>query len=105
MWVPQAPKCWQNDNTTTLSAVIVLIDGSDGLSSGGSDPSQLKVLPSFLAGILQGTVRNLVTRNVVVVTLQYRLGPLGFFTTNSQQYPANLGMLDQVMALQWVQQV
>jgi carboxylesterase type B len=27
---------------------------------------------------------------------------LGFFTTNTPDFPANLGMLDQVLALQWV---
>uniref|UniRef100_A0A914XKG6 Carboxylic ester hydrolase n=1 Tax=Plectus sambesii TaxID=2011161 RepID=A0A914XKG6_9BILA len=53
---------------------------------------------------IKGTVRNLVSRGVVVVTLQYRLGLLGFFTTGTSDFPANLGMLDQVMALQWVKQ-
>jgi carboxylesterase type B len=29
---------------------------------------------------------------------------LGFFTTNTNDFPANLGMLDQIQALKWVQQ-
>uniref|UniRef100_A0AC34QC60 Carboxylic ester hydrolase n=1 Tax=Panagrolaimus sp. JU765 TaxID=591449 RepID=A0AC34QC60_9BILA len=49
-----------------------------------------------------GIVRNLVSRGVVVVTIQYRLGLLGFFTTRTPDFPANLGLLDQVEALKWV---
>ncbi|XP_032891788.1 carboxylesterase 5A-like isoform X2 [Amblyraja radiata] len=40
---------------------------------------------------------------VVIVVIQYRLGLLGFFSTGDAAMPANLGMLDQVAALQWVQ--
>ncbi|KAL9966490.1 hypothetical protein ACROYT_G024572 [Oculina patagonica] len=39
---------------------------------------------------------------VVVVVIQYRLGPLGFLTTGSSAAPGNFGMLDQVEALKWV---
>ena len=46
--------------------------------------------------LIQGAVRNLVSRGVVVVVIQYRLGMLGFFTTLTDDFPANLGMLDQV---------
>uniref|UniRef100_A0A670YMM5 Carboxylic ester hydrolase n=1 Tax=Pseudonaja textilis TaxID=8673 RepID=A0A670YMM5_PSETE len=42
--------------------------------------------------------------NVVVVVLQYRLGILGFLSTGSQEAPGNWGLLDQVAALQWVQE-
>ncbi|XP_032891786.1 uncharacterized protein LOC116982609 isoform X2 [Amblyraja radiata] len=40
---------------------------------------------------------------VVIVVIQYRLGMLGFFSTGDAAMPANVGMLDQVAALQWVQ--
>lgn len=38
---------------------------------------------------------------MVVVTVQYRLGALGFLTAPGQ-VPANLGLRDQVLALRWV---
>ncbi|VDM51449.1 unnamed protein product [Toxocara canis] len=50
----------------------------------------------------EGVVRNLVSRGVVVVIIQYRLGTLGFFTTMSDEFPPNLGMLDQVEAIKFV---
>jgi len=40
--------------------------------------------------------------NVVVVTLNYRLGALGFLSTGDMNSPGNYGILDQVMALKWV---
>ncbi|XP_038079005.1 acetylcholinesterase-like [Patiria miniata] len=39
---------------------------------------------------------------VILVTVNYRLGPFGFMTTGNNDLPANVGMLDQVMALEWV---
>ena len=51
---------------------------------------------------VSGIIRNLVSRGVVVVTLQYRLGLLGFFTTRTSEFPANLGSLDQVEAIKFV---
>ncbi|XP_004087355.1 carboxylesterase 3 isoform X5 [Nomascus leucogenys] len=41
--------------------------------------------------------------NVVVVTVQYRLGVLGFFSTGDEHAPGNQGFLDVVAALRWVQ--
>ncbi|CAL8279716.1 unnamed protein product [Boreogadus saida] len=43
-------------------------------------------------------------QDVVVVVLQYRLGLLGFLSTGDGAVPGNLGLLDQVEALRWVQQ-
>ena len=40
--------------------------------------------------------------DVVVVTVNYRLGALGFLSTANEYSPGNYGMLDLAMALQWV---
>jgi len=44
----------------------------------------------------------LLDQEVVLVTVQYRLGMFGFLSTESADAPGNYGMLDQVAALQWV---
>ena len=43
-----------------------------------------------------GILRNFVSQGVAVASLDYRLGWLGFFTTFTDDFPPNLGMLDQV---------
>ncbi|CCD71719.1 Carboxylic ester hydrolase [Caenorhabditis elegans] len=48
--------------------------------------------------------RNLCTKDVVVVTINYRLGVLGFFTTGDEVCRGNLGLWDQTAALEWVQE-
>ncbi|XP_062543899.1 esterase B1-like isoform X1 [Armigeres subalbatus] len=46
----------------------------------------------------------LVQEDVVAVTLNYRLGPLGFAYLPSQGIEGNAGLKDQLMALKWVKQ-
>uniref|UniRef100_A0A4W4HC25 Carboxylic ester hydrolase n=1 Tax=Electrophorus electricus TaxID=8005 RepID=A0A4W4HC25_ELEEL len=55
------------------------------------------------ASIFDGSVLS-AYENVVVVLIQYRLGLLGFFSTGDEHAPGNYGLLDQVAALQWVQE-
>lgn len=45
---------------------------------------------------------NLLEKPMVLVTFNYRLGPLGFLSTEDDVIPGNFGMKDQVTALKWV---
>ncbi|KAK8730723.1 hypothetical protein OTU49_007888, partial [Cherax quadricarinatus] len=45
----------------------------------------------------------LMDRDIVLVIPQYRLGLLGFFATSTGHSSGNMGMMDQVEALHWVQ--
>ncbi|VDD92895.1 unnamed protein product [Enterobius vermicularis] len=47
-------------------------------------------------------VENFIARDVIVVTIQYRLGFLGFFSTGTEALPGNLGLWDQTAALKFV---
>ncbi|XP_032940216.1 neuroligin-2 isoform X7 [Catharus ustulatus] len=40
--------------------------------------------------------------NVIVVTMNYRLGVLGFLSTGDQAAKGNYGLLDQIQALRWL---
>ncbi|ROJ28362.1 Cocaine esterase [Anabarilius grahami] len=69
--------------------VMVWIHGG-GLSLGSASLCDGSVLSAY--------------QDVVVVLIQYRLGLLGFFSTGDEHAPGNYGFLDQVAALQWVQE-
>lgn len=40
--------------------------------------------------------------DIVVVTINYRLGSFGFFLANIEEANGNMGMYDQIMAIKWV---
>jgi len=46
----------------------------------------------------------LLEQNVVLVTFNYRLGPLGFLSTTDKAAGGNQGVLDQIMVLKWVKE-
>jgi len=69
--------------------VIVYIHG--GANVLGSGHSIYEAGPQYL-----------LDHDVVFVAFNYRLGALGFLSTNSSESKGNFGYLDQVMALEWV---
>ncbi|KAF4524672.1 hypothetical protein B566_EDAN009516 [Ephemera danica] len=55
----------------------------------------------FSGGIFWGS-KYMMDRDVVFITTNYRLGPLGFLSLGDSVCPGNNGMRDQVEALRWV---
>ncbi|XP_068985006.1 uncharacterized protein [Bombus flavifrons] len=45
----------------------------------------------------------LLDKDIVLVTINYRLGALGFLSTGDSAAPGNMGLKDQVAAFRWVQ--
>ncbi|CAH2233686.1 venom carboxylesterase-6 [Pararge aegeria] len=45
---------------------------------------------------------HLIGAGIVLVTLNYRLGALGFLSLDNEEVSGNMGLKDQVMALKWV---
>ncbi|XP_050679064.1 bile salt-activated lipase-like [Leptidea sinapis] len=48
--------------------------------------------------------RFLVRHDVILVTINYRLGPYGFMCLDIPEVPGNQGLKDQTMALRWVKE-
>ncbi|CAI2353620.1 unnamed protein product [Caenorhabditis sp. 36 PRJEB53466] len=85
-----APR-WESDEFKSGRPVMVYIHG------GGFELSASKEYCDYS---VSGT---LPLKDVVVVTLNYRLGIVGFFTTGDELCRGNFGMWDQTLALKWVQ--
>lgn len=69
--------------------VLVYIHGG-GLFAGTGGPS------------ITGADYFMDTEDVIMVTMHYRLGPLGFLSTGDASMPGNFGLKDQAMAIKWV---
>lgn len=76
-----------------------------------SDLTALKQLPVIFyihgGAFLDGEARTvepeiLLDEDVILVTIQYRLGPYGFLTLGTPEYSGNMGLKDQLLALRWV---
>ncbi|KAK2578728.1 hypothetical protein KPH14_007804 [Odynerus spinipes] len=50
----------------------------------------------------QYEMRNLIKKKLIVVSIQYRLGSLGFLSTGTKDLPGNNGMFDMILAVNWV---
>ncbi|XP_059477475.1 carboxylesterase 1E-like [Neocloeon triangulifer] len=58
---------------------------------------------SFLSGMSSSLKPGfLLEKDIVLVVPQYRLGPLGFLSLGTSEAPGNAGLMDLVLALEWV---
>lgn len=46
--------------------------------------------------------QNMMDHDIVLVHVEYRLGPLGFLATDTDDCPGNFGLKDQAAALKWI---
>ncbi|XP_063592164.1 venom carboxylesterase-6-like [Penaeus indicus] len=108
------PKCPQLSISTYVSGDGIIVEGQEDclyLSVYTPQP-QAKDLPvmvwihggAFILGCAeQYSPLPLLTRDIVLVVIQYRLATLGFLSTGDAELPGNLGLKDQTLALRWVQ--
>ncbi|XP_076291110.1 juvenile hormone esterase isoform X2 [Lasioglossum baleicum] len=61
----------------------------------------------FVCGSSDSTIYGpdyILRKDVVLVTINYRVGVFGFLNLETEEAPGNQGLKDQVMALKWVQE-
>nr|XP_023024206.1 juvenile hormone esterase-like [Leptinotarsa decemlineata] len=131
--VPKPPRSWKGilnttDNVKECMANMQFLDGSiNHLGNTQSEdclylnvytpvkPGSIDSLPVFVfihgGKFLFGNgwfssfgPKYLVDHNIIVVTMNYRLGAFGFLATTDGIIPGNLGLKDQNFALKWVQE-
>ena len=85
VWTPNILSTSSNQTKDTLKPVMVYIHGG-GFRIG--------------KGNIHGLA--LASHDVVVVSINYRLGIFGFLYGGSEEAPGNVGLHDQVLALKWV---
>ncbi|CAG9087589.1 unnamed protein product [Plutella xylostella] len=128
--IPEPPTPWEGvrDATKECTFISAQMDHASGSVKGGEDCLYLNVHTPALAlggtcllpvmvyihggGFIYGRGTEdsghgpdfLISKGVVVVNMNYRLGILGFLNLNLKEAPGNMGLRDQVMALRWVQQ-
>ncbi|KAJ0178415.1 hypothetical protein K1T71_006238 [Dendrolimus kikuchii] len=126
---PQYPESWEGERDATSyhnENIACQVDFQNGKLSGSEDCLYLNIftpkvktkstlLPvmvyihggGFIYG--SGTKKSecgpdyLIENEVVVVTINYRLGVLGFLSLDIMEAPGNMGLKDQVKALEWIQ--
>ncbi|XP_063530127.1 juvenile hormone esterase-like [Cydia strobilella] len=89
----ESPDCLQLNvyspsKASTLNPLPVLVWIHGGAFSGGSGNEY--------------EAPNLVKQGIVVVTVNYRLGPYGFMCLDDPAVPGNQGLKDQYAALRWI---
>ena len=113
-------KCWQNEDLDNGMGRIL---GQDdclalGVFTKSVPPSGPKSVPTSLKPVMvwihggafqlgSGTTDlyapdRFMDEDVVMVHINYRVGTLGFLSTGDDVIPGNMGMWDQVLALQWI---
>ena len=91
VFTPSLPTPDENNGAgDKLKPVLVWIHG--GRYSAGTARESL-YSPAYLMDL----------EDIVVVSIQYRIGALGFLSTEDAIAPGNYGLHDQVLALKWIQ--
>ncbi|XP_046753938.1 esterase E4-like [Diprion similis] len=84
VYTPQLPG---NGSSSLLPVMVSIHGGGFAYGSGDFDGNG----PAYLLDV-----------DVVLVTMNYRLGVLGFLSTGDEVAPGNWGLKDQVLSLEWV---
>src|SRR6218665_2823023 len=90
IWSPLSVSGKVATNATRKSVIVFIHCGLFTIGSIGVDEYDGKALSAL--------------GDVIVVTIQYRLGVYGFLDLDHDLVPGNMGLLDQLQALKWIGQ-
>ncbi|KAF2891820.1 hypothetical protein ILUMI_14353, partial [Ignelater luminosus] len=103
------PMCPQPDLTPTSEDCLFVNVYTTKLPENGENPKRPVIVFIHFGGYAQFTGSSawigpeyILDEDIVFVTMNYRLGALGFLNTEDQLAPGNNGIKDQVVALKWV---
>ncbi|XP_072941848.1 carboxylic ester hydrolase-like [Epargyreus clarus] len=77
------------NNSNKLLPVMIFVFGGD-FRFGSSNPDDIYGPQLILK------------RNIIVSTMNYRLGPLGFLSLETEDAPGNAGLKDVLLAVEWI---
>ncbi|XP_012262860.2 pyrethroid hydrolase Ces2a-like [Athalia rosae] len=100
---PQEDSSYTSENCLTLG---VFVPETEHLDNGTLLPVLIYIHGgTFREGsaITKDPVRLLFESDLIVVVPQFRLGLLGLYSLQTDDVPGNVQFLDQIMAMQWVQ--
>ena len=92
LWVPKKFRqvAFDGSNSTLTNASVMIWIHGGGYSKGGSSVE------------LYDGLTLAATNDVIVASLNYRLGAFGFLYLGTDEAPGNMGLYDQAMAMQWI---
>ncbi|XP_072396023.1 para-nitrobenzyl esterase-like [Diabrotica undecimpunctata] len=98
--------CPQSFNPNSVEDCLVLNVYTPAKPSSGASLPVFFFIPggAFVGGggqISSFNPKSLVDFDIIIVTINYRLGSFGFLTTLDENIPGNLGLKDQLLALKW----
>ncbi|XP_063375332.1 esterase FE4-like [Cydia amplana] len=99
-----------NENTNTITGTLDCLHLNVFTPNSATSLNLLPVFVYIHGGFLQtgafgrGTYgpKFLVQHDIVLVTINYRLGPYGFMCLSTPEIPGNQGLKDQLKALRWI---
>jgi len=106
-----ATSCLQNfyykpETVVGSEDCLVINVHSKELKSSANKPVIVYIHGGFFkfGSIVDLSAKYMMEQDIVFVAMQYRLGALGFLTTEDTAAPGNYGLQDQLAALRWVNQ-
>lgn len=118
---PQPPKPWEGIRDALEEAPACLQRGPKGaedclylnIFTHSTDKTQMQDVIVYIHGggfnhrsaeVALFGPQFFMDEDIVVVSIQYRLGLMGFLSTEDSVIPGNMGMKDQVQALRWIKE-